>query len=187
MRKNQIITGALIIVALVLVSGTAYMLGSNQNSTDGGSREVETNKNVSQKNHVDNAKLVNPGEVAEYATLNLIVNDAKASKQVVHYGNSYVADAGTKFLIVDITVTNTTDMPFNANSFGLLDDHNVYIDSVRGQPADAAEDAIIFQTLNPNVPTHAVDIFVIPEDMTATNYGSINANTDQFVGVKLSF
>lgn len=181
-RRNIILlsVSAIILIAIAIIQ----ILLTNKPTTENTQSKSEP-KTITQKT-IDDAELYDIGAEVKYATQTLRVNSVKTEKIINSYGEAYVADTGTKYLIVDMTVTNTTKEPLTFDSFNLLSDD--------GELAQSTTDVVVYgensirsKTLNPRVPVTGTDIFVIPEDLHTTNIGSMRGSSDQFVGVRLSF
>lgn len=188
-KNNLIIVGLVIALSAVGV----YAIQITKNADDGDSsvvdvKEGDDNQPVDKdiEKILKDAELHEVGSTVEYATRSINVQKAESKKSFTSYGQSYVAEPGTKYLVVTFTETNISSEPFRSESYTLLGDNGMVYAGNTG-PESYAEGSLVGQMLNPGVPKTGTNTFTIPEDLESVNIGSTNANTGKFVGVKLTF
>ncbi len=128
---------------------------------------------------------VKQGEVMKFATIDVEFISAE-SKDIINvpYGTPFVADEGTKFVIVRHKVTNTTKGEFPYEVLPILDDE----DRIYNRDTDVygLDDDMAYDTLSPNVPKTGVSVYRVPVGTKNFTLGSTKAGADQFIGTKFT-
>lgn len=184
--KNYLIVGG---VLVVLIAGggamAAVTMNKNKSSENTKSQTVTPTqaKPVPKPKYAD-ATLYKVGDTVQYQSVSLKVNSVKSSSSISGAFSSPVfADPGTKFMIVNLTVTNTTTDPFTYNPFILIDQKdrlfNAY-DKTIGNVDGYLETA----ELSPSVPKSGNEVYQVPQDSTTLKLGGNVGNTDKLLLVQ---
>lgn len=127
----------------------------------------------------------NIGDIVEGATIKFKVIRSE-EKQIISskWGTPKVAKEGTKFVVIDIELTNITKEPFNlSNPFILIDDKgrsfNEYEDTV------GIDNYLTYPRLSPNIPVRGLYVYEIPKDATSYSLASRKAGTNEVYEVLL--
>lgn len=197
-KQQSWIIFALFVVAVSIV--LAYVAGRTNESVDQ-SQKAASNLSDSAglatiedkpTNLLKDAVLYDSNQEVTYKTLKLHVNSATASN-VISYPllkQSKTAENGVKFLLVNVTITNTTSTPINFEPFALLDDKgNLLNDAVSNDLTliQYFEDSLLSRSLNPNVPETGNVLFKIPDSLHNGAIISVNLSTGKVTGVKINF
>ncbi|MDO8265730.1 MAG: DUF4352 domain-containing protein [Candidatus Saccharibacteria bacterium] len=127
------------------------------------------------------------GELVNFATQDMKLNSAVAKNSVsAPYGSPLVASEGTKYIVVNHTVTNTTDSPFMYTEFVLWDSENKQYN----YDSDATfniENYLSVRELSPDVPETGVIVFKVPESTNSFRFGALkgSSNTVEVVDFSL--
>ncbi len=180
----------IIFVAILVIGILIGMLTSNRRSKDNTvliqaeNSEKATEdigvKDVFEKNYFE------IGQEMAFATQTIKVSGAKFETVLQsEYSNPWVAKSGTKFIVVEQTVVNTT-----ANSF--MFEECVIFDS-EGRKYEASGDAIgnidnymAVRDLAPGIPETGVSVYIVPESSTGFEFGALNARTEKLNLTKLN-
>lgn len=125
-----------------------------------------------------------PGEEVQYTTQKMKFVSAKSSNVISsEYSSPLTAGEGNKFVIVNHTVTNTTNAPFLYEPFVLLDKDN--------KQYNASDEAISYidnylnvRELAPNVPETGVVIFKVPKETKEFKFGGLKADTNELHAIE---
>lgn len=127
------------------------------------------------------------GEELSLATINFKINSVKEENLIQgSYSSPKVAEEGTKFVILNITATNTTKgrFPFETNSLMLIDERNTkynpYNDTIGN-----IDDYMDYQELSPNIPKTGVLVFQLPKTSTSYSFIIAKAGTNELYNIKL--
>jgi hypothetical protein len=109
------------------------------------------------------------GDEITLATMNLKVTSVE-EKQILNpaYGSPKVAKEGTKFVVVGMDVTNTTNSAFDFSPDLIVVDNKDREFSTYSDSIGAISDYLNYKTLSPSVKETGHLIYEIPSD--ATNY-----------------
>lgn len=195
-KSKKIIGGITTAIVLCAITGIVYFV--NKGDSSGPGNVVYSSHKIADKTTTepsDYEQLIHDGVVlstsktAEYKTLSLKVNSAKVSNVISSPGDSKTAQEGTKYLIVNVTLTNRTNSPFDygqdhafsfiTSNFKLIDEDS--IDEIYDYNSLSGE------TMNPDVPYTGNIIFTIAPSMHNGYIGSINDKTGGYLGMKISF
>ncbi len=137
---------------------------------------------------LDGATITKVGETNTYATQDVRVNSAHVTDTLTSPTGEVLSTAedGTKYLIINMTVKNTTDAPIRYRSFNLMMSDGSYMsddDSV----ALYLSNGLFEADLNPKVPETGDDVFTIPSSAHEGVLGGTIGNTSHFLGTKLTF
>lgn len=136
--------------------------------------------------YVKDGDIVEVGTTAEYQTINLKIDKVSTDTTFVSYGTAYNATKGSKYLVIELTATNKTNMPFNFPEFILISSSGKAFQPDTS-PAAFGDKSLFYQSLSPDVPTKGYVLFVIPDNVNEAYYGSTSGTTEKFTGTKLAF
>lgn len=162
----------------------AFSGGSNNDDGDN-NNQPET---VMEQAKEDDMNIIqkNVGDEIALATIKVKVTGAE-EKQTVSgsFGSPAVAKEGTKFVVVGLEVTNTTNSAFSLSpDFLLIDDKkrefSTYEDSI-----GATDDYLDYRELSPSVLETGVYIYEIPTDATSYSMAFAKAGSKDLYQVKL--
>ncbi len=115
------------------------------------------------------------GDGVALATIKSKINSAKEEAVIQNSDNPpKVADQGTKFVIINMTITNITKAPFQfeAKDLLLIDDKDTKY-TPYGETIGNIDDYLDYQTLSPNIPKTGVVVYQLPK--VASSYSFIIA------------
>jgi hypothetical protein len=109
------------------------------------------------------------GDEIVLATMNLKVNSVE-EKQILNasYGSPKVAKEGTKFAVISLDVTNTTNSEFDFSPDMIVLDNKEREFSTYSDSIGAIDNYLNYQELSPSVNESGFLIYELPND--ATNY-----------------
>lgn len=184
--KKQIIIAVVVAVILFVggfFAGDAYRVHQIKKALNGlGSDSSELSKD---KKIVDK-KL---GEEVDITKMKIKVNKSEEKNSISsQYGDAKSAKEGTKFVVIDLSVTNTTDGKFTFspnNTLQLTDNQNrkyqTYEDTIMN-----IDNYLDMRELSPSIAESGVLVYEIPND--STSYGILidkdGSNERYRVGLK---
>lgn len=184
-KKHIIIAvvGAIVIFVVGFFVGDAYRVNVIKSAFGGlGSTSTELAK---EKKNIDKQL----GDEVDITTMKIKVNKSEEKQSISsQYGDAKAANEGTKFVIVNLDATNTTDSKFNFSpdsSIVLVDDKNrkyeTYEDSIGN-----IDKYLNVRELSPSIAENGVLVYEIPND--SNNYGILidkDGSNERFrVGLK---
>lgn len=120
------------------------------------------------------------------ATLKLKVNKAEETQTLsASYGSPKVAKEGTKFVIVNLDVTNITNSKFSLSPDFLLVDNKNREYSTYGDSIGAVDDYLNYKDLSPSVLETGSLIYEIPKDATSYSFMVSKAGTKELYKIVL--
>lgn len=127
------------------------------------------------------------GDDIELATIKIKINSSKEENIIQSsYSQPKVADQGTKFVIIDATVTNITKAPFNFTTTDLVlaDDKNTSY-TPYGDTIGNIDNYLDVQELSPNIPKTGVIVYQLPELTTSYSFVIGKAGTNETYRIRL--
>ncbi len=188
LSKKQLIiaiVGGIVIFVAGFFVGDAYRVNQIKSAFSGlgsgsSAGELSKEKKVTGKDI---------GEEVDITTMKIKVNKAEEKNSISsQYGDAKAAKEGTKFVVVDLNVTNTTDSKFTFSpnkALALVDDKNrkyeTYEDSI-----GSIDKYLDMRELSPSIAETGVLVYEVPND--SANYGILidkdGANERYRVGLK---
>ena len=128
------------------------------------------------------------GEEIILATIKFKVNNS-SEKQTLSgsFGSPAVAKEGAKFVVIDMSVTNTTDAPFTFfpdDGFRLIDDKNRQF-TTYGDTIGKAQNYLNVRELSPGIAETGILVYEIPQDSTSYSIAVGKGGTSEIYRVKL--
>lgn len=128
------------------------------------------------------------GDEVSLATINIKINSAEETKTISSkYSTPKVATEGTKFVVINLNITNSTksEFSFSPNDTFLLVDNQKREYTIYGDSIGAIENYLNYRTLSPSIKETGSIVYEIPED--ATNYSLVTskAGTNELYMIKL--
>lgn len=128
------------------------------------------------------------GDAIALATGTIKINKVEEAKTLSSkYGTPKVATEGTKFIVVNLDVTNTTKSEFTFapdDVFLLVDnqkrEYRTYNDSI-----GAIDDYLNYKTLSPSIKETGNLVYEIPEDATSYSLVTSKSGTNELYMIKL--
>lgn len=158
---------------------------SDIGSDDGEAMEEsgEMAKEVKKMNNIN----VAVGDTVSLATFDYVVNSVEEKNMIKSdYGQPHLATEGTKFVIVDLTVTNTTSETFDYDdSSPVLEDQNGDFYKTYSDTISNIDNYMDYRELSPNIPEKGVIVFQIPESVNSYELLTAKANSNDIYRVKL--
>ena len=145
---------------------------------------------------VESNPIIKPSEMAkigEEIQLNnfkMRVNSVESKNTITSQGQVYSAAEGTKYLVINMTLTNTTKEPiYLFGDFGKLiimdDSETTY--KPTSEVVSFTPDSVALLNLNPGVPDTGILTFRLPASVVSTNVGCLNLDGTKFIGTKISW
>lgn len=197
--KNKIIIGIIVVVVFVVgfVAGMeykAYQVRSAFNDAFSGITNTKTETSPEKKTTaMEEAKKENMvlipkkvGDEIQLATIKLIVNGSEEKQTISSpYGSPKVAKEGTKFVIVNMDVTNTTASEFTLSPDFLLIDNTKREFSTYSDSIGSVDNYLDYRKLSPSVKETGVYVYEIPTDATGYSLAFAKAGSKDLYTVKL--
>ena len=97
-----------------------------------------------------------------------------------------VADQGTKFVVINMTITNTTKAPFRFEAKDLLviDDEDTKY-TPYGETIGNIDDYLDYQTLSPNIPKTGLVVYQLPNAVSSYSFIIAKGGTNDLYVFKL--
>lgn len=153
-------------------------------ASDSSDKKTTTMEEAKKENMVLIPKPV--GEEIKLATINVKVTGSEEQQTISSsYSSPKVAKEGTKFVIVSMEVTNTTDSEFSLPADFLLIDNkkrefSTYSDSIGG-----IENYLDYRELSPSVKETGVYVYEVPTDATSYSIAFAKAGSKDLYTIKL--
>lgn len=197
--KKEILVPVLIALVVGLIGG--FVIGqeytkqkivnsieeafSDKSSNDG--QKAEESGEMAQEVKKMNNISVAIGDTVELATFKYVVNDVEEKNLIKSdYGQPHLATEGTKFVIVDLTVTNTTSETFEYDdSSPVLEDNNGDFYKTYSDTIGNIDNYMDWRELSPNIPETGVIVFQIPESIDSYQLLTAKANSNDIYRVEL--
>jgi hypothetical protein len=143
----------------------------------------EAAKVVEEKNNISVAQ----GSEVELATFTYVINSAEEKDMIKSsYGQPHLAGEGTKFVVVNATITNTTPETFSFDEDAFtLEDSNGDLYKPYKNTIGNIDTYLAWQELSPNIPNTGVVVFQLPVSIEAYELLAAKANTNDLYRVKL--
>ncbi len=182
----------LLVIGLIVgfysgIEYTRYKITSS--FKDAFSESVDKSNAAAQNINKQQEKLIvkNMGEDVELATIIVKINSAKEENIIQSkYGSPKVASEGTKFVILETTVTNITKAPFSFDTDGLLlidstnTKYNPYSETIGN-----IDNYLDVQEISPNIPKTGVIVYEVPKTMEKYSFSVSKAGTNETYRVVL--
>lgn len=168
--------------AAVIAAGSIYLTTAHTNNTVQASTSAltKTPKTTTQD------ELYKPGDTVAFQTLTLKVNSVTPTQELsTAHTSPIAADSGTKFIVVNMTVNNTTQNPFIFQSFVLTDQQGRTFSSYDKTFANV-DNYLTLQQLEPSIPVTGNDVYQVPSDATSFKLGGEVGNTGTFKYVQFN-
>lgn len=158
---------------------------SDTSSNDGKKAEEsgEMAEEVKKMNNIN----VSIGDTVELATFKYVVNEVQEKDLIKSdYGQPHLATEGTKFVIVDLAVTNTTSETFDYDdSSPVLEDSNGDFYKTYSDTIGNIDNYMDWRELSPNIPETGVIVFQIPKTVDSYQLLTAKANSNDIYRVEL--
>lgn len=127
-----------------------------------------------------------PGEDISFSTMKMKFSSAWSTKVLTsEYGDPWEARPGTKFVVVDHTVTNTGNSPYMYKELELYDkDGKRYTAS--GDAIGKTDNYLNVRDLAPDIPEAGILVYIVPEGAVQFEFGGFNMRTDRIDAVKFT-
>lgn len=141
----------------------------------------ESEKNIT---YIDKAV----GEEVVLATIKFKVNNS-SEKQTLSggFGSPAIAKEDAKFVVIDLSITNTTNVPFTFlpdDGFRLIDDKDRQF-TTYGDTIGKVDNYLNVQELSPGIAESGVLVYEIPQDSTSYSFAVGKGGTSEIYRVKL--
>jgi hypothetical protein len=126
------------------------------------------------------------GDEIELATIRVKVNSSQEESMIKSsYGQPKVAPEGTKFVVVNATITNITKIPFDySDSSALVDDKDTTYFAYN-ETIGSIDNYLDMQEISPNIPKTGVIVFQLPTSVESYGFVIKKAGTEELFKVKL--
>lgn len=127
------------------------------------------------------------GEEFELATLKYTVNSSEEKDMIKSsYGQPHLASNETKFIVLNISVTNTTKETFDYSGEGLaLETETGEIYRTYSDTIGNIDDYLVYKELTPNIPVSGYVVFRLPESVDSYSLVTKKSGSEDFYIVKL--
>lgn len=155
-------------------------------SISGSSNE---NQSVLEQAEEENYQTIekNIGDEIILATIKLKANKVDEQQTISSTGTPKVASAGSKFLIVNLTVTNITNSPFTFapdDGLRLVDSKNREFKTY-SNTIGSIENYLDYKEIAPNVSQTGVVVYEVPSDATSYSLVISKGGTTELYKIKL--
>lgn len=140
---------------------------------------------------ISDVELVEVGQYMQFATQKMRVNSAKLT-DTISDGSSYtspsVAGEGVKFLVINITVENTSVSPFSYRDFSLFTSKNSQIEKQYSAYSSYGEieNYIDGRELQPGIPETGNVVYRVPDDKKEFQLGGAVSGTSKALHTRIS-
>jgi hypothetical protein len=185
-NQKKVLIGLLLVGLLT----TGVLIGSSLSKDKANEQSIYNTESNRVEENIEAKDIFDPvyfeiGKEMTFATQTIKVNSFRIETTLSsEYSTPWVAAPGTKFVVVDQTVVNTTSNPF-------VFEEGVLIDS-KGSRYDASGDAIgsvdnylAVRDLAPGIPETGISVYIVPQDSTGFEFGALNARTEKLNLTKL--
>ncbi|MFA7676485.1 MAG: DUF4352 domain-containing protein [Candidatus Shapirobacteria bacterium] len=194
MKKNVIpLVVGLIIFIIGFFIGMQYKSyqirkSLNQAFDSIGSSQSNTEETIMKQAKKDNLQIIEKkiGDEVTLATLNIKINSIE-EKQILNakYGSPKVAKEGTKFVVVNLDVTNTTNSQFDFSTDSIIVDNKDREFSIYSDSIGAVDDYLNYRELSPSVKETGSLIYELPNDATNYSFMIAKAGTKELYKIVL--
>lgn len=198
MNKKIILS---VIAALVIGAAAGFIVGqeytkhrivksiSEAFSDTSSSAEEKREESQSLTKQVEQMKNISAeiGDTVELATLKYVVNSAEEKDMIKSsYGQPHVAEEGTKFIVVDVTVTNRTPetFSFDHDTFKIQTSDGVFYDRYSDAIGNI-DNHLAWEDLSPNIAKTGVVVFQLPSQVEEYDLIAKKANSNDLYRVRL--
>lgn len=131
------------------------------------------------------ATIYKVGDTVPFATQTFKVNSVTVATSI-RENNSYskptYAKDGTKFIVINVTVTNTTSTPFSFDDYILYDNKDRQYNAFND--IGDIDNYMAVRDLEPSIPETGVVVYQVPNDATEFRLGAIKDGTNKMLLVK---
>lgn len=194
-NKALIALGIIIIFGIGFVSGMEYKayqirsaIGDAFNSTNSSTTPTEAPIVEQAKKEAENIIEKQIGEEVALATGNIIINSSEETQTLSGtYGSPKVAKERTKFVVINLDVTNTTksEFYFSPDDVFILQDDKKREYRTYSESIGAIDDYLNYQDLAPSIKETGFILYEIPEDATSYSLVTSKAGTKDIYLIKL--
>ena len=190
----------ILIVAGIVIFGAGFFLGMEfkayqiRSAIQQAFSGITTSSSpVSESTAMDEAKKDNMtvigksiGDEITLATMNIKVNSAEEKQTIsASYGSPKMAKEGTKFVVINMDVTNITNSKFTFSPDLLLVDnkareYSTYSDSIGG-----IDNYLNYRDLSPSVKESGFMVYEVPTDSTSYDLVTAKAGTKELYKINL--
>lgn len=126
------------------------------------------------------------GDEVELATLKFTVNSSQETQKLTKYGKPIFAKIGAKFVVLKMSVTNTTKETntFSPDGFAIIDDKERQF-APYGDIFSVVDNYLNMRTMAPSIAETGVMMFEIPEDAKNYSLSIGKSGTDELYKVIL--
>lgn len=194
MNKNLSYVLGLVIFGLGFFAGMeykAYQIKSVFKDAFGGITENNTSSQsdtVMEEAKKENLITIDKkiGEEVSLATMNVLVNKVDEKQTISSsYSSPKVATEGTKFVVVNMDVTNTTDSEFSLSPDFLLVDNQDREFSTYSDSIGNIDKYLNYRDLSPSIKETGVLVYQIPSDSTSYSMVIAKAGTKELYKIAL--
>jgi hypothetical protein len=197
LTKRQKITGLILIIVIFFAgfyAGYEYRTQEFKNAITKAFSGISSDSNVSNPSTTknDDGKQGHEtvyhqlGDTIEFSTQKMKVNSVRTSTTITaQYGSPWVAQTGTKFIIVDLTVTNTGNSPITFEDFQLFDSSGKRYNA-SNESIGKIDNYLAVRELAPSVPETGVSVYVVPTGTNDFEFGGLNGKTQKIDVIKFS-
>lgn len=160
-------------------------IGFQTNTSGNSNTVIDEQKKINDELSKMKTIVKNVGDELELATIKLKINSSKEENMIpVSYGQPIVAGEGTKFVIVEATVTNITKASFYFSSTDLVltDDKGTQYKTF---DKSYEIDNYINGDISPNIPKEGGMVFQLPNTVTSYSFMIIKSGSNDLYKVKL--
>lgn len=194
LSKPLVVLIVAIIFGLGFVSGMEYKAYQIRSAIGKAFNNAATSPNPTPVSVVEEAKkemiVINKaiGDDVTLATINIKINTSEETKTLSNkYSSPKVAKEGTKFVVINLDVTNSTKGEYTLapdDVFLLVDnqkrEYRTYNDSI-----GAIDNYLNYKTLSPSIKQTGFLIYEIPEDAMSYSLVTSKAGTSELYIIKL--
>lgn len=197
--KKQVLTPVIIALSIGLFGGffigQEYTKNKIVNSIEEAFSDVGSNSGKSVEESGEMAKEVKKmnnisievGETVELATFKYIINSVEEKSMIKSdYGKPHLAVEGTKFVVVNLTVTNTISESFDYDdSSPVLEAQNGDFYKTYSDTIGNIDNYLDYEELSPSIPKTGVIVFQVPNNVEKYELLTAKANSDDLYRIRL--
>jgi hypothetical protein len=199
MKKNL-----LILVGFIVIFGLGFFAGEEykayqvrtaiqkafapQNSNNSQGQTTNENSIVNQaKQEKDKTIVKHVGDEITLATMKLTINKVTETQTLSGgYGSPKVAPAGSKYVLLDMNVTNLTNASFDfvtSSGFVVVDNKQREFNPVSS--IGDVDNYIDVRTLQPSIPENGILVYQLPTDATSYSFNVLKGGVNELYRIIL--
>lgn len=183
---------ALVLIIIALAAVIIFLLNNSSDETQAANKQtdetqISTPESTEVKTDSDDWVMFNLNEKMVFATQEMQVNSSRLAtyiKESSAYSTPEYAGEGAQFLIINMTIKNTTNQPFSFRAMSLINQDGDQYEEYSG--IGSVDDYLTGRELAPNIPETGNVVFRVSSDSTSFKLFGQNSSTGEVYAVDLN-